>query len=134
MQMGGLPIRVPLPAGLATAVGSLPQLSAREASQFVRDWLPRLPSAPTFDGVVDAGDHADGGSIDHEAADEAAEAAALDGLREFLTSLEGRVEPVVLSTTGPVTTDLSLLERGFDHEHAATMALVSVNRRIRRLL
>ncbi len=130
MQMGGLPIRIPLPAGLATAIGSLPQLSAGDAARFVRDWLPRLPAAPTLTAFADSVD-LDG---PHTQAEDDADADSFDGVREFLTSLKGRVGPVVLSTTGPVTIDMSLLERGFDHQKAAALARASVERRARAVL
>ena len=44
--MGVLPFRIALPAGLATAIGSLPQLNGFDASKLVREFLPSLPAAP----------------------------------------------------------------------------------------
>ena len=125
MHVGGLPIRIHLPAGLATAIGSLPQLSAPDASRFVRDWLPRLPAAPTLPAFVDAA---------HMLDDSQADADAFDGLRDFLTSLRGRVGPVVLSLTGPVTIDLTLLQQGVEHSAAAAMSIAAVEQRARRVL
>ena len=105
----GVPIRVTLPAGLATVIGALPHLNPFDASRVVRELLPGLPAGPTIDlrfteGDVDAA--ADGSSV-----------ASLDddrlaAVRSFLGELRGRVEPVVLSLTGPVTIDLGLMQRG----------------------
>lgn len=102
-----------MPAGLATVIGALPQLNPFESSRAVREFLPALPSGPTFSidpADVDATSHATG-------TDE-----RLAPVRSFLEDLRGRVEPVVLSLTGPVTLDLGLLQRGIDRDRAAAMS------------
>lgn len=114
-----------LPAGLATAIGSVPQFGASGASRFMREWFPLLPSAPTLDGPVDVA-HCDVAS--------AADNDALDALRDFLRSMSGSVSPLVLSTTGPASVGLSLLGRGIDRDSAAASAVTAVTRRIRDLL
>lgn len=109
----GVPIRISLPAGLATVIGALPQLTPFDASRVVREFLPGLPSGPTIDLSERGLDAADGRptvTLDD---------AALAPVRSFLADLRGRVEPVVLSLTGPVTIDLGLLQRGVDRERAA---------------
>ncbi|HMS13198.1 MAG TPA: hypothetical protein PKD80_08850 [Microthrixaceae bacterium] len=80
--MGGFPFR---PAGLATIIGALPPLNPIDAARFVLDLVPRLPSAPLLG--------ADGN---------------LEPVRQFLEEIQGRVEPVVVSLTGPVTWALQL--------------------------
>ena len=45
----GVPIRVSLPAGLATVIGALPQLNPFESSKVVRELTPGLPSGPSVD-------------------------------------------------------------------------------------
>src|SRR4051794_13005390 len=116
--MGVLRFRVALPAGLATAIGSLPQLNAFDASKFVREFLPSLPAAPSVSLTADAsrlgrttGPQVVDGDLD-----------MLVAVKTFLESLRGRVEPVVLSLTGPVTLDLRLLSQGVDRERAASLA------------
>ncbi len=112
--MGASQSRIQLPAGLATAVGALPQFSASVASRLISDLMPWLPSGPTVNLEAEA--HVDGG-----------DPAALDALSEFLHDLRGRVEPIVLSLVGPVTIDLRLRSDGVDHQHAASEAVKQVN-------
>jgi hypothetical protein len=114
--MGVLPFRFTLPAGLATVVGSLPQLNALDASKLVRDLLPGLPAAPTIALTPDAdGPGPADGDVD-----------VLVGVQTFLEGLRGRVEPVVLSLTGPVTVELGLLNQGVDRSRASSLARSSV--------
>lgn len=115
----GVPIRVTLPAGLATVIGALPQLNPFDASRVVRELLPGLPAGPTIDlrfteGDVDAA--ADGSSVASPDDDR------LAAVRSFLGELRGRVEPVVLSLTGPVTIDLGLMQRGVERDRAASLS------------
>lgn len=106
----GVPLRITLPAGLATVIGALPQLNPFD-SAFMQSLTPGLPSGPTLD--LDTQDQPVGGGVD---------LAVLAPVRSFLEGLRGRVEPVVLSLTGPVTIDLRLLQDGVDRDRAATMA------------
>jgi hypothetical protein len=115
--MGVLPFRIALPAGLATAIGALPQLNPFDGSRLVREFLPALPAGPTL-LITDT-------SRDTE---------LLAAIRSFLDDLRGRVEPIVLSLTGPVTVDLRLRENGVDRERAAVLARESVNHWARRML
>lgn len=117
--MGVLPFRVPLPAGLATAVGALPQLSAFDATRIVRDLIPSLPAGPSFTLIDLTGDDP---SIQ------------MRGVRTFLEELRGRVEPIVLSLTGPVTVDLALISDGVARDRAAAMARATVEDWGRRLV
>lgn len=107
----GVPIRVSLPAGLATVIGALPQLNPFDA-KLARDLLPGLPSAPGIDLSDRCLDAVDAGALvgpDHD---------LLAPLRTFLSDLVGRVDPVVVSLTGPVTIDLGLLQRGINRKRA----------------
>ena len=109
----GVPIRITLPAGLATVIGALPQLNPFDASRVVRELLPGLPSGPTID-LRDRGLAAGEAGAVHTI-----DESLLAPVRAFLGELRGRVEPVVLSLTGPVTIDLGLIQSGLDHERAA---------------
>ena len=98
----GVPIRVTLPAGLATVIGALPHLNPFDASRVVRELLPGLPAGPTIDlrfteGDVDAA--ADGSSV-----------ASLDddrlaAVRSFLGELRGRVEGAARVSGGGLVRD-----------------------------
>lgn len=126
MHMGGSAFSIQLPAGLATVIGALPQLNALDATRFVRDRLPRLPSAPSVQVLV--GDAAHGESGDNPDLDPFAP------LRAFLSDLRGRVEPVVLSLTGPVTIDLQLISEGVERSRAAQIARDAVADHARRVI
>ena len=130
--MGALPFRIQLPAGLATTIGALPQLRPFEAAKVMTELLPRLPAGPTVTISLDGEDP----YLEIDLRDDRGDGAVdpFGPVREFLESLRGRVEPVVLSLTGPVTIDLGLLERGFDHAEAAAIAHRLVERRARRVL
>lgn len=112
-----MPKGIILPAGLATVIGALPQLNPFDASRVVRDLLPGLPAGPTID-LGDRAVHLDEAAADSVAAP-SLDDALLAPVRTFLDQLRGRVEPVVLSLTGPVTIDLSLMQRGWDRSDAA---------------
>jgi len=107
----GVPIRVTLPAGLATVIGALPQLNPFDSSKVVRELTPGLPSGPTVDL----------GRADRQL-DRGVDVDVLAPVRSFLEDLRGRVEPVVLSLTGPVTIDLRLMQDGVERDRAATLA------------
>lgn len=100
-----------LPAGLATVIGALPQLNPFDSANTIREYLPGLPSGPTLSLSVDTAFDGTPGDL-----------ATLVPLRSFLDGLRGRVEPIVLSLTGPVTIDLGLMQRGIDRERAAAMS------------
>lgn len=124
MDMGGSAFSIQLPAGLATVIGALPQLNALDATRFVRERLPRLPSAPSVPVVVGPG------SVVHVDSD----FDVLAPLRTFLSDLRGRVEPVVLSLTGPVTIDLQLISEGVERSRAAQLAREAVAEHARRII
>ncbi|NLA35778.1 MAG: hypothetical protein GX868_08815, partial [Actinobacteria bacterium] len=119
--MGVNPFRISLPAGLATVVGSLPQLNPFDASRMVAEFLPDLPAAPTVTLAPDveallAHERRDGDGLSD------AEVARLAPARAFLEGLRGRVEPVVMSLTGPVTIDLRIMQEGVGRERAAVLS------------
>ena len=120
--MGALPFRIELPAGLATTIGTLPHLNPFDASRFVLDLLPRLPSAPTMPVFVDTA-----GEIDDDTA-------TLHALGTFLDGLRGRVEPILLSLTGPVTIQLRLLADGVEADLASAISKNAVQARGQKLL
>jgi len=97
---GGGAFGLDVPAGLATVIGALPFRTVAEVSRFVLERIPRLVAAPPV--VLDS-EHLDGNSDGVD---------AIAQLRVFLTTLAGRVEPIVLSLTGPVTVDLDLRRHG----------------------
>jgi len=124
--MGAIPFRIALPAGLATTIGALPQLNAIEAARIMRHWLPGLPAGPTIDTSATASGgptrSASGGADD------------LENVRSFLESLKGRLDPIVLSLTGPVTIDLRLMQGGMQRVPAASRALELVTRQARLMI
>ncbi len=98
-------LRFELPAGVATVIGALP-FAATDASAFVLDALPQLPSAPAVE--LDA-THLDVASVSPE---------VRAGLVAPLSELRGRTEPIVMSLTGPVTLALDLRRHGVDDDTA----------------
>jgi hypothetical protein len=119
--MGGLPLRIELPAGLAAVIGALPVS--------VRDRLPKLPSAPPV--VLGASDAV--GDLVGSPPVEEMSAVAL-GVIPFLNRLSGRLDPVLLSVTGPVTLDLELRRGGSSDAEAGQLAIATVERVARRLV
>ncbi len=107
-------MRFEQPAGLATVIGALPFTRAVDASAFVLDTLPQLPSAPSI--TLDA-QHRDAASLTTD---------SRAGLTAFLTGLAGRVEPIVVTLTGPVTLALQVRERGGDDVGSLAAAVRSV--------
>lgn len=119
--MGVGQFRISLPAGLATVIGSLPQLNPFDASRMVSEFLPGLPAAPTVTlepNFVELVEHErrNGEGLSD------VDAAKLAPARAFLEGLRGRVEPVVMSLTGPVTIDLRIMQEGVDRERAAVLS------------
>lgn len=93
-------MKVSLPAGLATVVGALPQVGPLDASRLLLDLMPKLPAAPGLQLVTPEG------TLDVRLEE------AYEGVATFLRQMRGRVEPVALSITGPVTVALGLDEPG----------------------
>ena len=116
--MGVGPLQMSLPAGLATVIGALPQLSARDAAAMVTQFVPDLPAAPTVVLEAEAAELLAGTAGYVSARD----AESLAGARAFLESLRGRVDPVVMSLTGPVTVGLRLLGAGVSGDEASRLA------------
>ena len=114
-------LRFELPAGVATVIGALP-FAATDASAFVLDALPQLPSAPAVE--LDAM-HLDVASVSPE---------VRAGLVALLAELRGRTEPIVMSLTGPVTLALDLRRHGLDEDTAASRAVTAVEDTARWLL
>lgn len=116
--MGVGPLQMSLPAGLATVIGALPQLSARDAAAMVTQFVPDLPAAPTVVLEAEAAELLAGtaGYVSDR------DAESLAGARAFLESLRGRVDPVVMSLTGPVTVGLRLLGAGVSGDEASRLA------------
>jgi hypothetical protein len=114
-------LRFELPAGVATVIGALP-FTATDASTFVLDELPQLPSAPAVE--LDA-THLDVASVSAE---------VRAGLVALLSELRGRTEPIVMSLTGPVTVALDLRRQGMDDDAASRRAVTSVEETARWLL
>ncbi len=115
--MGGL-FGLELPAGLATVIGALPFMSVGEASRFMRELVPSLVSAPLVTSSPD---------------DEAS-VASLAAFREFLATMAGRVEPIVVSLTGPVTVWLDLRREGIEPGAAAVRAVELVEAQAHEML
>lgn len=109
MPVGAHPIRFSLPAGLATAVGALPQVAAAEWARFVGELMPTLPAAHAI-------------RLGPEPTDGGAESELFAPVAEFLETMTSRVEPVVLSVTGPLSLALVLAEAGIaDAAQVASM-------------
>src|ERR1700710_1487211 len=119
--MGGLPLRIELPAGLAAVIGALPVS--------VRARLPELPSAPPV--VLGASDAV--GDLVGSPPVEEMSAVAL-GVIPFLSRLRGRLDPVLRSVTGPVTLDLELRRGGSSDAEAGQLAIATVERVAGRLV
>jgi hypothetical protein len=121
------------PAGVATAVGSLPHTDGDAAADFVLELLPDLPAVPSLPrrspaerilahglvGVRGIAIDDDGDvRVDVDRLDPLA-AVVLDldheafgGLRAFLAAAVGRRGPVKWQVVGPVTMGLALAHRG----------------------
>jgi hypothetical protein len=118
--MGGLPFRLDVPAGLATVLGSLPLMSVTETTRFMREVMPDLVSAPMV-GVAGRGS-------------DAVESESFEAFRSFVSSMSGRVEPIVVNLTGPVTVLLDLRRSGVDRGDAPRRAREAVEVEAHRML
>lgn len=154
--MRPLPVRVQLPSGLATAIGSVPHYDPGDAVDFVLRHTPRLPAAPTLParsaregmvaqaavGVRGVTVDAEGGlMVDRERLDvtDPLESACFDtdayaGLRAFLNAVVDRTGPIKLQLTGPLTLGVALHELGVETELAFAVAGGAVRERARALL
>jgi hypothetical protein len=106
---------------VATVIGALP-FTATDASTFMLEELPQLPSAPAVE--LDA-THLGVSSVSAE---------VRAGLVALLSGLRGRTEPIVMSLTGPVTVALDLRRTGTDEVTAADRAVAAVEDTARWLL
>jgi hypothetical protein len=146
---------VVLPIGLSSSVGSLPHEDVDEATAFVLDRQPRLPSAPSLpkmspiEGMIpqaawgiagvlvlpDGSLLVDEGAVDPEAPLESAlDAEPFVSLRAFLAAIAGRVAPFKLQLTGPVTLGLALHAVGVPPDRAFAVAGRAVRTRVHELL
>jgi hypothetical protein len=147
-------MRVDLPAGVATGIGSLPLLDPFAAAELVLTrWpdltpVPSLPRRTPYEGMlaqaltgVRGVDVAPDGSLvvdarrvdprvritadlDHE---------AFASLRAFLELAAGRRAPVKWQLTGPVTLGLALLRAGVDPFRAFDVAIRAVRVHLRAI-
>ena len=145
-------MKVHLPAGVATGVGSLPHTDATAAADFVLELLPDLPAVPSLPmrsprerilahglagvggiEIDDEGDvHVDVDRLDPSSpsrldlADD-----AFGGLRAFLAAAAGRRGPVKWQVVGPVTLGVALVRRGAPADVAFGVAAGAVREHLR---
>ena len=140
------------PAGVATAVGSLPHTDARAAAEFVLEHLPDLPAIPSLPrrspaerilahGLVGVRgvsvDECGDVRVDVERLDPLAVVSldadhdAFGGLRGFLAVASGRRAPVKWQVVGPVTLGLALARQGAPPALAFDVAVRAVREHLR---
>ncbi len=147
-------MRIDLPAGVATSIGSLPHRDPVAAAQLMLTVHPQLPAIPTLPrrtpaegmlgqavvGVrgVQVGD--DGELVvDPRRVDALAQVTtdidhdAFGGLRAFLRVAEGRRGPVKWQFTGPMTLGLALMAKGVPASTAFDVAVRAVREHLRAL-
>ena len=145
-------MKVRVPAGVATGVGSLPHTDAAAAADFVLRLQPDLPAVPSLPmrspaerilahGLVgvrgvsidDTGDvRIDADRLDPLAAIDLDPAHdAFGGLRGFLSAAAGRRGPVKWQVVGPVTLGLALVRRGTPPALAFDVAVRVVREHLR---
>ncbi len=145
-------MKVQVPAGVATGVGSLPHRDARAAADFALELLPELPAIPSLPrrspaerilphglvGVRGVLIDADGEvRLDVDRLDPQAGVAldldhdAFGGLRAFLAAAAGRQAPVKWQVVGPVTMGLALVRRGAPAALAFDVASRTVREHLR---
>jgi len=143
-----------LPAGVVTAVGSLPHVDAVAAAHLVLELLPELPAIPSLprrspaEGMIAQaavgirGVHVDDDGdlvVDVDRLDPAHPVAtdldhdAFGGFRAFLDVAHGRRDPVKWQLTGPVTLGTALVQAGAPAEVAYAVAAGAVRARSRAL-
>lgn len=125
--MRGFGFRLDVPVGLATVMGSLPLLPVAETSRMMRDLLPDLIAAPRVS--VPAGAAGSG-----EASESIESSESLEAFRSFVGELSGRVEPIVVTLTGPVTVLLEMRRAGKSWDEAARAARDAVRSRAQEML
>lgn len=148
---------VVLPLGGPTSVGSLPHADADAAIAFVLERTPELPAAPTVQAFeplelmipqaawgIAGVDVAEDGTISIPDPSVVAPCTPLGDpnlagrpfgtWRRFLDAVSGRVDPVKLQLTGPVTLGLTLVQAGLAGPQAFAVAAAAVSERARRLL
>jgi methionine synthase II (cobalamin-independent) len=140
------------PAGVSTAIGSLPHDEPGEAARFALHSHPRLPAAPSLprrsatEGMIgqaawgipgvtvlcDGSLLVDDAAVDPEApsTDPGIGGEPFVALRAFLDSVTGRLQPFKMQLTGPVTLGLALHAVGVEPGHAFSMARTAVSDRI----
>jgi hypothetical protein len=140
-------MQLQVPAGAATAVGSLPHRDADEAARFSLTRLPDLPVLPTLprrsasEGMiaqaivgiqgVSMGPYGslaiDARRVDPEApVTTNLDLDAFVGFSAFLRAAEGRTAPIKWQFTGPVTLALALMRAGLSPELALPVAVRAV--------
>ena len=145
-------MRVYVPAGVATGVGSLPHTDAAAAADFVLRHQPDLPAIPSLpmrspaERILAHGLVGVGGVTIDEAGDVALDVDRLDplaavrldrdhdafgGLRAFLSAAAGREGPVKWQVVGPVTLGLALTRRGAPAALAFDVAVRAVREHLR---
>ena len=143
-----------VPAGSATAVGSLPHRDARRAASFMLEQLPVLATIPTLprrspaEGMIaqavlgiqgfGLGPYGalgvDLDRIDPEAPVETdLDSDAFLGFRTFLEAARGRTGPVKWQFVGPVTLGIALQRAGVPSELAFRVAVTAVRSHVQAL-
>jgi len=143
--------------GAPVSIGSLPHLDRGAAISFVLDSTPELPAAPTLprleplelmipqavwgvsgielapDGTISVPDPR---VVDPEAplGDPGLVGRPFGTWRSFLDRVAGRVDPIKLQLTGPLTLGLTLIQAGLEPAHAHNVAARAVTTRAGHLL
>ena len=144
--------------GLATSIGSLPHLDAGEATAAVLRLHPDLPAAPQLprrspaesmlaqvavgvsgvDVRPDGSLVVDGHALDHldptVVRPPDLRRAQFGGLRAFLRAVRGRVQPLKIQLTGPVTFGLALVKAGVPAARAFPVAEAAVGAHAAKLV
>ena len=146
-----------LPLGAPTSVGSLPHTVAAEAVAFVLDRTPELPAAPTVPTAerlemmipqaawgIHGVDVAEDGTIsipdpsavvpDAPLGDRTLAGRPFGSWRLFLDATAGRIDPIKLQLTGPLTLGLTLVQAGLAPATAFAVAGAAVRTRAGDLL
>lgn len=148
-------MRVDLPAGGSTAIGSVPHTDPRQAAAFSLRHSPALPAAPQLSAsspaegmVAQAAAGIEGvtvgpdGSLAIDAArlhrdgaiDVPLDPAAWTGLLAFLDLVARRRRPIKLQLTGPVTLGLALVHAGAPASTSFAVAADAVRARVGALI
>ena len=147
---------VVLPLGAPSSVGSLPHTDRKAAIDFVLRHTPELPAAPTCPAIepleqmipqaawgIPGVDIADDGTVSipdpalvvvGELGDRDLEGRPFTSWRLFLDRAAGRVDPIKLQLTGPLTLGLMLIQAGLAPAQAYAVAGRAVSLRAQDLL